>query len=79
VEKHAQARTVGVSLEYEPDAVTLRIVDDGVGLAEGAESLPNRFGMRGMRERVEGLGGTLVLDGGANGATVEAQLPVIRA
>jgi signal transduction histidine kinase len=79
VEKHAQARSVGVSLEYEPDAVTLRIVDDGVGLAEGAKSLPNRFGMRGMRERVEGLGGTLALDGGANGATVEARLPVIRA
>jgi signal transduction histidine kinase len=79
VEKHAQARAVRVSLEYEPDAVTLRIVDDGVGLAAGAESLPNRFGLRGMRERVEGLGGTLALDGGARGTTVRARLPVIRA
>lgn len=79
VEKHAQARSVGVSLEYEPDAVTLRIVDDGVGLAAGAESLPNRFGVRGMRERVEGLGGTLALDGSPSGTTVKARLPVIRA
>ena len=79
VEKHAQARSVGVSLEYEPDAVTLHIVDDGLGLSAGAESLPNRFGMRGMRERVEGLGGTLAIDGGASGTTVKARLPVIRA
>jgi len=79
VEKHAQARSVGVSLEYEPDALTLRIVDDGVGLAAGAESLPNRFGIRGMCERVEGLGGTLALDGGASGTTVRARLPLIKA
>ncbi len=59
--------------------LALRIVDDGVGLAAGAESLPNRFGIRGMRERVEGLGGTLALDGGTNGTTVEARLPLIRA
>jgi signal transduction histidine kinase len=68
-----------VSLEYEPDAVTLRIVDDGVGLSAGAESLPNRFGVRGIRERVEGLGGALALDGGASGTMVEARLPVVRA
>jgi signal transduction histidine kinase len=79
VEKHARARTVAVTLACEPDAVTLRIADDGVGLAAGSESLPNRFGLRGMRERVEGLGGTLALGGGANGSAVEARLPVIRA
>jgi signal transduction histidine kinase len=78
VEKHAQARSVGVSLEYEPDSVTLHVVDDGVGLPAGAESLPNRFGLRGMRERVEGLGGTLALDGGASGTAVTASLPIIR-
>ena len=78
VEKHALARSVNVSLEYKPDAVTLRVVDDGVGLSAGAESLPNRFGIRGMRERVEGLGGTLALGSGASGTTVEARLPVVR-
>ena len=78
VEKHAEASAVGVSLACEPDAVTLRIVDDGLGLAEGAESWPNRFGIRGMRERAEGLGGTLALDGGPGGTTVKVRLPVIR-
>jgi signal transduction histidine kinase len=78
VEKHAKAGSVSVSLGCEPDAVALRIVDDGVGLAEGAEFLPNRFGIRGMRERAEGLGGTLALEGDPSGTTVEARLPVIR-
>jgi signal transduction histidine kinase len=78
VEKHAEAGCVGVSLACEPDAVVLQIVDDGVGLAEGAEFLPNRFGIRGMRERVEGLGGKLALGCGPSGTTVKAQLPVIR-
>jgi signal transduction histidine kinase len=78
IEKHAEAGSVSVSLACEPHAVTLRIVDDGVGLAEGVEFLPTRFGIRGMRERAEGLGGTLTLDGGPSGTTVEVRLPVIR-
>jgi signal transduction histidine kinase len=78
VEKHAQAGSVAVSLACEPDAVTLRVVDDGVGLPAGAEARPNRFGLRGMRERLEGLGGTLALQGDATGTVVQARLPVIR-
>jgi signal transduction histidine kinase len=78
VEKHAQARSVTVSLACEPDAVTLRVADDGVGLPAGAEARPNRFGLRGMRERLEGLGGTLALEGGETGTVVQARLPMIR-
>jgi signal transduction histidine kinase len=79
VEKHAQARSVDVILDCQPDAVTVRVMDDGVGLVAGAELLPNRFGLRGMRERVEGLGGSLALGGDPSGTTVTARLPVIRA
>ncbi len=77
VEKHAEADQVAVHLTYEPGAVRLRVTDNGVGLPEHAEAGPNHFGLRGMRERVTGLGGTLMLynDGGA---VVEARLPVIR-
>ncbi len=32
--KHAQARTIRISLDREDQAVTLRVQDDGVGLAE---------------------------------------------
>jgi signal transduction histidine kinase len=78
VEKHAQAGSVTVSLACEPDAVSLRIADDGVGLPAGAEARLNRFGLRGMRERVEGLGGSLTLEDGGTGTVVQARLPVIR-
>jgi signal transduction histidine kinase len=78
VEKHAHARSVVVSLDCKPDAVALRVTDDGVGLPAGAEARPNRFGLRGMRERVEGLGGTLILGGDANGTVIEARLPIIQ-
>jgi signal transduction histidine kinase len=77
VERHAQARTVQVSLGCEPRSATLCVADDGVGLPPGAEARSDRFGLRGMRERVEGLGGTLLLRGGQGGTVVEASLPVI--
>ena len=77
VEKHARARRVEISLKAESRSVVLRIADDGIGLPEGAGSSPDHFGLRGMRERVEGLGGALVLRGGADGTLVEARLPVI--
>jgi signal transduction histidine kinase len=77
VEKHAQARRVEVTLACEPDGLRLRVRDDGVGLPQDAETIPNRFGLRGMRERVEGLGGKLTLVGDEGGTTVEALLPIV--
>ncbi len=76
VEKHARANQVTVRLNCEPEAVLLRVADDGVGLPEAPDSSPNHFGLRGMRERVTGFGGTLTLynDGGA---VIEARLPLI--
>jgi signal transduction histidine kinase len=74
VEKHAQAHRVDLHLEVQPDAATLAVTDDGQGLPPGAGERPDHYGLRGMRERIEGLGGTLTLNG-AEGARVEAWLP----
>jgi signal transduction histidine kinase len=79
VEKHADARQVQVLLKCEPSAVVLCVDDDGKGLPAGAEDGPRRFGLRGMRERVEGLGGTLHLEGHEGGTLVQARLPIIAA
>jgi nitrate/nitrite-specific signal transduction histidine kinase len=46
-------------VELAPHAVTMRISDDGCGLPPDAASRSGHYGMRGMRERLEGLGGTL--------------------
>ncbi|HEX6737395.1 MAG TPA: sensor histidine kinase, partial [Vicinamibacteria bacterium] len=60
VVRHARAREVRVELRYEPGAVRLRVRDDGRGLrADGAQDPGRHFGLRGMQERAEELGGRL--------------------
>jgi two-component system, NarL family, sensor histidine kinase DesK len=54
VMRHAQARTCRLRLEQQNGSCRLEIQDDGVG-STGADG----NGLRGMRERVEMLGGTL--------------------
>jgi signal transduction histidine kinase len=80
VSKHANAHRVDVTLTVRGESVTLKIADDGPGFRPGDENRPGHYGLRGMRERVEGLGGTLRLakgDGGLGGAAVEINLPLI--
>jgi signal transduction histidine kinase len=80
VEKHAHARHIQVCVELVPHAVTMRISDDGCGLPPDAASRSGHYGLRGMRERLEGLGGTLTLHSNGRGGTlVEACLPIITA
>jgi signal transduction histidine kinase len=77
VERHARAQQTELRLTLEPGWVLLRVSDDGVGLPSGAESMPGHFGLRGIRERVEGLGGTLTCAcAGDRGTLIEARLPM---
>ena len=62
-----------------PHAVTMRISDDGCGLPSDAASRSGHYGLRGMRERLEGLGGTLTMHSNGSGTLVEACLPIIAA
>lgn len=77
VARHAQARRVDLRLTLTPAAAVLRVQDDGRGrpddLAVGAAS--GHYGLLGLRERVEGLGGTLTVSA-TGGVTVEAALPL---
>ena len=73
---HAQARRLAVSLDVQPAVAVLQVRDDGRGLLPGAEALPGHYGLRGMRERVEGVGGTLRFSGD-DGTLVEARVPVV--
>jgi signal transduction histidine kinase len=78
VEKHAQASRADIYLEVKPQAAILRIVDDGQGLPANALNRKGHYGLLGMRERVEGLGGVLAIArNGERGTLIEAQLPVI--
>ena len=76
VERHAQARHVTVTLKVETHTALLTIQDDGRGLPPNAENQSGHFGLRGMRERVEGLGGTLTLANN-NGSNLRVSLPLL--
>lgn len=59
--KHANARSVELSLSFEQRRVCLSVSDDGVGFCEGAEPSVqgHGFGLVGIRERVALIGGSV--------------------
>jgi signal transduction histidine kinase len=84
VGKHARASRVGLTLSYMQDLVTLDVRDDGVGFVAVNGSGPRRprdqqggFGLSGMRQRVEGVAGTLEIESEPDGGTaICAAIPV---
>jgi len=62
--KHAQARTVDVELKYAPGSVALRVRDDGRGFDPQSLAPPagGHYGLIGMRERAERIGGHMTLN-----------------
>jgi signal transduction histidine kinase len=73
VAKHARANRVQVSVEYDGDEVCLRVEDDGRGF-DAAEPAAG-FGLVGMRERVELLGGEMEVATSGRGTLVTARFP----
>ena len=74
--KHAQASRVRVELFADDATVSLEIEDDGVGLPPGALARNESFGLRGMMERVRGLGGWMdVHSPGGRGTTLMISVP----
>lgn len=61
VKKHAGAKHLTVQLEYGPAEVALIVKDDGRGFETGNGSAPppGHYGLTGMRERADIIGGTL--------------------
>jgi signal transduction histidine kinase len=57
VRKHAGARQVSVRLSYADAGVRLTVADDGAGF--DTSHVNGGYGLRGMRERVRQVGGTI--------------------
>ena len=75
--KHGQARRIDVRLRREPSgAVSLEVEDDGAETGAARGTRAGGFGLIGMHERVQALGGTLaVLPRTPRGVRVEVHLP----
>jgi signal transduction histidine kinase/ligand-binding sensor domain-containing protein len=76
--KHAQAHEVHVDLSFDADRVELHVRDDGRGFdAASPEARTGHFGLLGMRERADQLGGELHLRSGPDrGTEVVVAVPV---
>ncbi|MGH9666388.1 MAG: sensor histidine kinase, partial [Bryobacteraceae bacterium] len=77
--KHAGAATVWVDLRMEARRVLLRVKDDGRGFEPSRvfTAIDGHFGILGMRERAERLGGELDLSSEpGQGTQVEVRVPL---
>jgi len=79
---HANCRHVHVTVRFDAAAATIEIEvqDDGRGFDPAREPGPDRghFGLQGMRERVERLGGTLAITSDAESGTLVRARVLIR-
>lgn len=75
--KHGRAQTITIALAYEPRKLQLTIADDGSGFDPSQPPPAGHFGLIGMRERVQHLGGTFTLQSAPGaGTTVTVVIPL---
>ncbi|HMQ52361.1 MAG TPA: GAF domain-containing protein, partial [Anaerolineae bacterium] len=84
VQRHAHASSVWVALSYQPQQVSLRIVDDGCGLKQassngGGATGPHKsghFGLVGIQERARLMGGLASFESPpAGGTQIKVEIP----
>ena len=74
--KHARASHVTVSLACLNGTIRMEVIDDGAGFDTGLD-YPGHFGLHTMRERVEELGGELLVESTPqNGTRIFASVPL---
>ncbi len=77
--RHASADLVRITVRFDRRLVSLSVHDNGRGFDAAAVDplVAPHYGLRGMRERVERLGGTFALDSQpGQGTTVDVRVPL---
>lgn len=79
VARHAGTRQAQIRLTYLPDSVQLLVCDQGTGFHVEQGFMPPRgWGLAGIRERVESVGGQLHLESQpGHGTRVEINVPLV--
>jgi two-component system, NarL family, sensor histidine kinase LiaS len=75
VAKHSGASSVDLRVAWKHDTLDMTIQDNGHGFDLGERS-GSGMGLGSMSERVEALGGVLLVSSGATGTCVEARVPL---
>ncbi|MFT5588562.1 MAG: signal transduction histidine kinase/CHASE1-domain containing sensor protein [Bradyrhizobium sp.] len=77
IAKHAKASAITISIDAPSGQLLVAISDNGCGFKPQQPSGSKAFGLTGMRERVEALGGTLIIETGVDcGTTIRIRLPL---
>lgn len=80
VVRHAEAKSVIVTLTLQAEALTLDVSDDGKGIPPEALSDPRALGLLGIRERALAVGGRVeILGRPGRGTRVRVEIPLQRA
>ena len=76
--RHAEAKNVKIQIKQNKSEIILRVQDDGKGISENqSNNSKESYGIFGMRERVNMLGGKMAITSNAKqGTTVQVTLPI---
>lgn len=76
IAKYARADSVEIDLMHEKDEIVMQIVDNGIGIKPEDKQKKRAFGIRGMHERAQAVGGTLMIEPAlVTGTRVLVRLP----
>jgi len=79
VGSHARANSVEITVRFSVRQLDMEIRDDGIGLPDDvikAGHKPGHFGLVGMRERAERIGGTLAIESrSGRGSAITISVP----
>jgi PAS domain S-box-containing protein len=77
IAQHAKARQVSIVIRTEDDQLDMTIADNGIGIAPNHLNKKNTFGLLGIEERINALGGRFNIDSApGRGTTLRISMPI---
>jgi signal transduction histidine kinase len=81
IHRHSGSKTASVAIHRSPAEITLEVKDHGRGISSDLQAkialgVGSGVGLRGMRERMQQLGGHLKIDSDRKGTRIGAAIPI---
>ncbi len=77
VARHAQATSVNIALRARGGKLHMKVADNGIGIEESRVVAASSYGIMGIRERAQSLGGQVKIHGHqGKGTTLELEIPL---